>query len=180
MGRFDNLETAQGATALVQSLFADVKDCFEQHGTVEPVCFLFMTVDPATEEAYEAVKVGRVDGDMSDPMKVQHFESTVRLLVQKSRAIGVLHIFEAAMFEVSSDEMPTDVEALNQLLEVEAIEEPKKVIVATFEHLRTKPMVWRAEIQATPEKPVLGEFEDQECDYSAPDSQFANWLNIWN
>lgn len=180
MGRFNNLATASGAAAAVDILFDDVKDCFQKHGVVEPVCFIFMTVDPTTNGAFEeGVTLGRVDGDMSDPLKIHHFEATVRYLVKVSRAVGVLHIFEALMMEIV-DNVPKDAEALDDLLSSTPDHQAKKVVVATFEHLRIKPQVWQADIRDDTNTPTLGEFVDQECDFSVPDSRFTNWLGFWN
>lgn len=159
------------------------REAFAKGGHVQSIAFLVLSADPNTGEDLPAPQIGRLDGNMSHPTQRDAFEHVIRKTAKKTRALGVLHVFEAEAVEiVDSATGDEELDALLDVQEVGSHPEVKEVVFATFEHLRFDRMrVWEAEIRR-PEgkKPTLGAFEEVPNEVVPSASQFSNWLVHFN
>lgn len=143
------------------------REVFEAEGSVDPVSFLIMQVNPETGEPFEG-KTQQVAICSPKQFGIQEFDGVgrsmytdlLRALAEKTKATGVVMIQEIWIWKGSEEERPPSGS-------LEFVPGRREAVSMIFEHqqLGNKSMMWLAEItRLEGGKGVLGEFNEMPSD----------------
>jgi len=166
------------ALAFAKEMSDRAREIFMQEGTVEPVSFLVMPVNPMTGEPFEdgqqaaiCCSPGQFGIPSFDPNSRTLYCDLLRVLAQKTKATAVVMIQEIWIWKADKEnaQMPHG--------SLEFVPGRQEAVSMMFEHqqLGVKSMMWLAEITRDKDgKGTLGEFTEM----PTPDKAEGRFVGI--